>query len=390
MTLRSATGKVAVTSASESPDGSQADVHKLGKPNNDTLLQSRGSSRDQQSGSHGPSTSGVGQHRHRQQASDANGSTAAHAQPRPVSASTPRRAIAIGPVNPFNGHVSILASSPSPAVKHAPTHAASDATKRVSPPADASGYAPQHEPVAESPGIITSATIARLASHSAAPQPVSGKSITTQDANRGNIRAMPPHTGKRKSTDMHHLRPDSSGSKGQPTSTTPPSSKTSSSPSSSSPDQPAAGKRKRITWDPQAALSQQAASQAQQRSPLCISIHLPAVKHVHAQQPNPAAPSNRSRLPPGLPLVRTPGSSPENLPQTQAEVNSQQINRHRPGKQEVGTSGGRGTEHPEFGVMWSWGSGAAVQGHFGAAFVSMLPGVVGDQESGSTDWLSPA
>lgn len=375
ITPGSATGKVAVNSASESPDDSQAYVRKLDKPCNDTHLQSRVLGRDQQSGGRGPSASGTGQHRRRQQASDANGSTAAHAQQRPASAHTPGRPLHVGPVN---GHVGVLASNPGPTVKHTPTHAASDVTKRVTPPADTLGHAPQHEPVAESPGIITSATIARLASHSAAPQPLNGLAITILGANRGNIRAMPPHTGKRKSTDMHQLRPDSSGSKGQPTST-PPSSQ-SASPSSPSPDQPAAAKRKKITWDPQMALSQQ---QAQQRPLLSSGVHFPASRHVHARQPNPAAPSNRSRLTPSLPLVPAPGSGPESVPQTQAE--DQQVNRNRPRQGEVGTAG---MEHPKVGVAWSWGSGAAVQGQFDAALVSMIPGVMGDQQSGRTAWLS--
>lgn len=381
----SATVKVATTNVSESPDDSQAHVHGHDRPCNDKHFQSRVPSRDRQSGSHGPRTSGTGQHRCRQQASDANGSTAAHAQQRPVSASTPGRPLPAGPVD---GHVSILSSSPSPAVKHRSTHAASDVAKRMTPLPDASGHAPKHEPVAELPGIITSATIARLASHSAAQQPLNGKPMTTlhASAGRGNSRALPPHTGKRKSTDTHQLCPDSSVQQGQSTSTTPPSSKASSSPSSSGPDQPA-GKRKKIMWDPQTALSQQAAAQTQQQPLLCTSVHLPASRHVHAQQPNPAAPSS-SRLPLNLPLVRASGSGPENLPQTQAE--DEQVNRHRPRKGMVGTSGGRGTEQvgPEVGVMWSWGPGAAVQGQFDAALVSVIPGVAGDQESGRPAWLS--
>ena len=377
----------------KSPGYSPTPANDFDKPSGDAYVQLQ--CQDQQPGRNQADITGRGDYGRRQQVSNTNGSTA-H-----VSASTFGKPLPGAPAVPASGHK----STPVPAADHTPTHAASDVAKRLASQAHqsvASERASKHEPVAESPGIITSATIARLAWHSAAQHPLNGKSSTVLQAppSRGRAGPTPPPTaaGKRKSTDTHQLQPDSSGQGGQSNPALP--SSQASSPSSPSPDQPAAGKRKKIMWDPQVALSQQGtgaatapaqqAQQAQQASP-SNSLQPPASKHVQAQQSAPAAPSRslNKQLPLGSSLVQPPNSAQEPS-QTVAQAADKQPDKQSSMAEEVERSAGGGAEQAgsEVGLAWSWGPGAAVQGRFDAALVSMMPGFVDDQKPGSKLFLN--
>ena len=406
--MASAAFRVAGIKSSKSPDDSPAHVNDLDKPSGDARVQSQASVRQD----HGASTTGGGHSGRRQQASDINGSTAAPNQRQPLSASTPGKPLPGTPAVPANRDdtgTNSRKSTPVPAAKCTLTPAASDVARKRNthqvPQSAASERASQHEAVAESPGIITSATIARLASHSATQQPMNGKSSTTLPAppGRGRVQATlpPPAVGKRKSTEAHQQRPDSSGQGGQ--SNPPLPSSQASSPSSSSPDQPAAGKRKKIMWDPQVAQSQQAtgaataqaqraqqAEQAQQLPP-SDGLQPPAAKHVQTQQSAPTAPCTtlNIQLPPNSSLVQPPRGARQPS-QTAAQAADKQVDKQSPCKEKVGRSAGQGTEQAglDVGVTWSWGPGAAVQGRFDAALVSMMPGSVGDQQPGRQLFLS--
>ena len=387
----SVTLRLTGTKSSKSPGDSPACENDLDKPFDDAHVQLQ--CQDQQSGGSGVDTTGRGDYSRRQQGSDVNGNAAAFDQPLPLSASTFGKPLPGTPAVPANGHK----STPAPSANCTPTPAASDVAKQNTSQATqsvASERARKHEPMAESPGIITSATIARLALHSAAQQPLSGKSSTMLQAplSRGRVRATPPLSaaGKRKSTDTHQLHSDSSGLGGQSNPTLP--SSQASSPSSPSPDQPAAGKRKKIMWDPQVALSQQAAgaatAQAQQaqQAPPSNSLQQPASRRVQAQQSAPAAPSRslNKQLPPSSSLVQPPIGTQEPS-QAAAQAADKQADKQSPREEEAGRSAGGGAEQagPEVSVAWSWGPGAAVQGRFDAALVGMMPGFVGDQKPGT-------
>ena len=391
-----ATGSVAVrvtgTKSSKSPGDSPAHVHDLDKPPSDAHVQSQALvHQDQQSGGNAARTSGTADYGHGQQALDINSVTTALDQQQPLSAGTPGKPLPGTPA--VNGHKSTRV----PAANRTPAHAVSDVAKRntnQAPQSVVSEHASKHEPVAESPGIITSATIARLVSHSAAQQPLNGKSSTRLHAppSRGRVQATPPHTaaGKRKRTDTHQLPPDSSGQGGQSIPILP--SSQASSPSSSSPDQPAAGKRKKIMWDPQVALSRQAigAPTAQtQQLPPSDSLQPPAPTHAQTHQSVAPSTSLVNEQPPGSSLVQPPNST-QLSSQKEAQAADKQVDKQNPRQEEVGRSAGRGTKQtgPEVGVVWSWGPGAAVQGQFDAALISMMSGSVGDQKPGSKGFLN--
>lgn len=373
--------------SSKSFGDSHAHLNDLDRPSGDARVQSQAlACHDQQSGGNGASTG------RRQQALDIKGSTTALDRRQPLSASTFGKPLPSTPA--VKGHK----LAPVPAANRMLTHAASDVAKRnksQAPQPVPPERATMHEPVvAESPGIITSATIARLASHSAAQQPLNGKPTTRLNAppSRDRVPDTLPRAAaaKRKSTDLHQPQPDSSDQGGQ-SNPTPPSSRA-SSPTSSSPDQPAAGKRKKIKWDPQVALSQPAtgaataqAQQAQQPPP-SDSLQPAASECAQTQQSAAAAPSTSisEQLPPSSSPVQPPNSI--QMPtQTAAPAADKQVHKESPGEEEVErlVNGGAGQAGPEVDVVWSWGPGAAVQGRFDAALVSMMPGFVGAQKPGS-------
>lgn len=350
--------RVTVPKASRSPGDSEEPVNKLNKPSSDSRAQSQLSAiRAQQPGENDPSTAGRGDRLQGGPSNPAADSQAAQKQRRPLSANTPGQSLqATAGSSPGNGRMA------TPKTVAAAKHGV---LSRTAPVPDASHHVSKQQPVAESPGIITSATIARLAPHGGPQQPMNGNSTMGLQPSRGT--AACTAGSKRKATDTHQLCADGSGHAHQSNATLPPSA--TPSPSSISPGV----KRKKIMWDP--ALLQ--AAETQQLSP-SHSLHvLSSGRRKKPKQPALTAQNTSlgGKLPSNGPLVQPP-LPPQEPPQA-ADPQHQE-------EQAAGSPAGILGAKQEVKIFWSWGLGAAVQGQYGAHLMSMIPRSMNDQESGNT------
>lgn len=352
--------KVTVTKASESPEDPKGRAN-VSKRSGDCHVQPQlPASQAKQPGGNIPSTKGRGDHLQGEPEKPASHVKAAPRLRRPPSASTPGKPLpAIPGTSPGKGPMSTPKSiGTSKHGKVSRTALQSDAPKSAS----------KHQPVAESPGIITSVTIARLAAHSALPPPpLNGKLVTGLQASNGTATRTPG--SKRKTPETpHQLRADSSGHALSPNPTLPPSA--TPSPSSSSPGT----KRKKIMWDPKLLAGTVPAPQIL----LSDGFRLPTSERMQeGKQPAPIAQNTSlsQRSAPGAPLVQPP---------LHARAPAQAAGQQQQDQQEVGRPACTVRSSQAVSIIWNWGPGAAVQGRFGADLVSMAPRSVDDQRSGIT------
>ncbi len=282
------------------------------------------------------------------------------------------------------------------------------------------------KPEDQDDGIITSATIAKLASRSSAQQAKQGqqaqpgKALTMGQtaSNRPNgVASSAAVTGKRKSP---HTQ-DSSAVTGstlpaaavkpaiklppgppQRPSATPKDPATASpqtpSPNAASPDQPGPSMRKKIRWDPEAAGVNTAAVRTRPHN-ADVGQHYPRTAERHAstaaaaallvtaargRTSQPASQALSSLAPISSAFHAQPGSRQPG----QAAVSSQGAARQQGAIHKSNRDSEEGKEEAEEmqrkksggfatvlrgDLQWSWGVGAAIQGQFPAAFVDVMP-----------------
>ena len=156
-------------------------------------------------------------------------------------------------------------------------------------------------------------------------------------------------------------------------------------PSASSPgDQSAAGRRKKIKWDPEAALAQQTVSPAepQAQEPALvssvdppISCSVPVGVPVTTDAPSATGRSLNIKVPPSFNPTASPAQAPAShmrLPQNAHQNNCQ---RHQHQQRQADAGGSAATEQEPAGLKanlaWSWGPGAAVGGQFAGALINV-------------------
>ena len=361
-----------------------------------------------------------------QQAHGSGSSAHAHAQHSSKPASTPAQS------KPKQARRDSESALHRPAVtpEHTGQHAVADVKPNATSQLTASKTS-QHQ-ISESPGIITFATMGRLNAHSALPPAASAKT-GSRDAGKQRGPAEPDvicnstadvptrqvalstESGSHLACSAAPLQTPSpgAGSPDQPASgkrkritwdpsvveagTLPASASTSSS-GKSSPDQPASGKRKKIKWDPEAVqpLAQKGSTATSPRKKLPPSnsqLSVPPLRPTKlcADQSASAAPGNMvgaspSSTPPLISvkvLAFDEQSSKQHGQQNQQQQHEQQQQQQQSCQAEDATVSTRAPAWDGVRMTWSWGRGAAVQGHFDAALVSLGSDAAAEPHSGS-------
>ncbi|DBA83649.1 hypothetical protein WJX77_008334 [Trebouxia sp. C0004] len=264
-------------------------------------------------------------------------------------------------------------------------------------------------------GIITSATIAKLASRSTAQQAKQGRQAQPGKAlTMGQTSIIRPNgvavsaavTGKRKSPHKQELSAVSGSTSpavsmkpsvkmwpgpAQLPSDTPKDPATTSpqtpSPNAASPDQHGPGVRKKIRWDPEAAAVNTAAAHAAHdfypfpgskpaaTTPATASLDTAArgrtSQPASQAPPGSAAVTSASRAQSGLRQSGQVASQGATHRQDAIHNSTQSIEEGEEGGEEMQSGGFETVLRGD--LQWSWGVGAAIQGQFPAAFVSVMP-----------------